>query len=702
MYYVFGRRNSEGKAGGLGYARNDPKYAPLPDPQPQPEKKVPDKRRIAEGSNGTDSNEGKPKKRLPAQRRASAGSNGGHSNVGNITMMSQGWLQRLNQQLWALISSAQSRTSSILSSPNLQVIDSKIAYEFENKILFKIRQVTDSGSLITIGGFEIENVNKSPAKELIKDYEQYCNMHENIYKNYEHFCLPTLFVYSEKYERVFMTDCSHGYDTVEKYNYAHDRPLCDALEALHRKHICLTSSDDVPVMEKNYLILFDTKKKTAIFASALFLNAKPSPKFSDVNKSLDWINVCYIISKHQRLKFDDYYATKCKEYKIKPDQSLAVNFLDYVNDNSRGNQNQNQRKLEENPRTKLGQKLRAQYATAAETEVEVPYVETSNPNETQEERINRRYALCDDAETADADTTEKCTQFCPWSQVQMPNRFRVIIKHHGTLACFNLQQAYEERIAFETNQKRKIKEIYKNMHEKYTLEIIKFFQKFRLLSIKETDVVETEDKKGKRAYLKSVLYIDNAPDMPAIEVNGIGYTTKRKYTPPSGRYKRIVNWFSKQQLDSDPQNSIHFERNARGNELFGFCENLKDIYTDEETGMHYYMDPAGPRLVPFGIYAALLDAKTNKPRRLDQQRQIQVQKPVPTQVHTQAPTQVQARGQVQAQPVQKGSFTREEEDILQKIVETFKDPELTIDSVKEYLRQTNLSVADFVKQMENM
>ena len=690
--YMFGRRRSEG---GLAYASNDPRYAPLP--QPQPEKKAPAPRRISAGSN-----DGKPKKQLPPPRRTSAGSNGTTSNAGNRTIKPQDWLQKLNQTFWSAISSHQSRISAVLSSTRLEVSDSTISHKFENGIFFKKRQVSDSRSQYTIGGFEIDGVEKSNAKKMITEYEQHCAIHEDIYKNYEYFCLPTFFTFSEQYGRVFMTDCSRDYISVNVYNYEHGKPLCDTLAALHAKHICLTSYA-MPVMDKNYLILFDKRTRTAIFASVLFLNAEPSPTFIDQNKSLDWINVCYIISKHQRLKFDDYYTKKCKEYNIKPDQGLAALFLDHVNDNSRGNQNQNQRKLEENPRTKLGQKLRVQYADAAETEVEVPYVETSNPNETQEERINRRYALCDDAETADADITEKCTQFCPWSQVQMPNRFRVIIKHHGTLACFNLQQAYEERIAFETNQKRKIKEIYKIMHEKYTLEIIKFFQKFRLLSIKETDVVETEDKKGKRAYLKSVLYIDNAPDMPAIEVNGIGYTTKRKYTPPSGRYKRIVNWFSKQQLDSDPQNSIHFERNARGNELFGFCGNLKDIYTDEETGMHYYMDPAGPRLVPFGIYAALLDAKTNKPRRLDQQRPIQVQKPVPTQVHTQAPTQAQARqvqAQVQAQPVHKGSFTREEEAKLKKLADRL-GPDTDYEQLKRALEENGISVEELEMEIRN-
>uniref|UniRef100_A0A6C0CNQ2 Uncharacterized protein n=1 Tax=viral metagenome TaxID=1070528 RepID=A0A6C0CNQ2_9ZZZZ len=666
----FGRNNSEGAAGGLGYARADPNYKPV---QPNPQG-------------------GNPKP--PQQRRVSDGSR----SVGQ-PIQTQGWLASINQRLWSAIAGQQTRISAVLSSTALTLGESKIKHNFETGIYFKKRQVTDDKYQYTIGGFEIEGVEKSNAQKLITKYEQHRTNHEDIYKNYEYFCLPTFFTFSEKYGRVFATDCSREYGSVDKYNYAHEKPLCDAVETLHKKSICLTNATTVIDMEKNYLILFDKRKKTAIFASTVFLNAEPAPEFSDYNRSLDWINVCYIISKHRKSKFDEYYKTTCKQYKIRPADEIVEAFLEYMSEQTRGNQNQNSRKLEENPRAKLGQKLRAQYANASETDVEVPYVETPNPNETQEERINRRYALCDGAETADADTTEKCTKFCEWSPLQLPNRFRVVIKHHGILGCFNLQQAYEECVAFETNQKRKIKEIYKSMHEQYAMEIIKFFQRFnRHLSIKDTDVVETEDKKGKREYLKSIIYIENAPDKPAIEVNGIGYTTKRRYTPPSGRYKRMLNWFSKQQLDSDPQNSIHFERNERGNELFGLCKNLTDIYTDEETGMHYYMDPTGPRLVPFGIYAALLDAKTNKPRRLDQQRPIQAQKP------TQVPAQVQNRGQaqVQAQPApgHKGSFTSEEEETLRKIVEEINDPEVTVDMLKDIVRQENLSVAEFVKKIE--
>ena len=181
--------------------------------------------------------------------------------------------------------------------------------------------------------------------------------------------------------------------------------------------------------------------------------------------------------------------------------------------------------------------------------------------------------------------------------------------------------------------------------------------------LKNAEEIDTEDDDGRRVYLRTVLVNQDQPDLPAIAVNGLGFTTVRKYTQPSGKIAAAKRFFTRQ-ADVGPQGSLHFEQNSSGNEYFSniigiFGNRGSSIFADEETGMQYYMERDEPKLVPFGIYAAIIEAmKTGYERE---------------ETHVARPTPHVIQQQDRPAGVQPGQNRMTEKEIIEWFLQNFAD-----------------------------
>lgn len=566
--------------------------------------------------------------------------------------VNQTWYGAISQVFYLAIRSYQSNIEAVLISDKLNKEHSLIELTSDG-FEFKKRNVGHGSHTFTIGGYEL-SCDRAQAERHIPVTKQIVSKYNENAPKY--LVLPTLLVYNETKKTLFATDCSRDYTHVVMCKFI-DNAVYDALIKLHSFRTCLTNG----ILE--FIILYDKKAKNALFASIDMVEKKPHP-FDEENRCLDWINVCYLVSQTNKVSFESCYDAAFKAYgnRMKKNDILAKEFVDYKNGVRRP------RRFGEKP--VIGKHLREQYARAASKPNDQPYVEEQIPNETQIEKIKRRTNRCTDAITGTAE--EACIKFCTWTPAKMPNRFRIMIKFNGVLMCFNLQSVYETQFVnkyWQTFTKQQIiwiKKLYSTMHGKYVKEVMKFFGgslERPLTILKNAEEIDTEDDDGRRVYLRTVLVNQDQPDLPAIAVNGLGFTTVRKYTQPSGKIAAAKRFFTRQ-ADVGPQGSLHFEQNSSGNEYFSniigiFGNRGSSIFADEETGMQYYMERDEPKLVPFGIYAAIIEAmKTGYERE---------------ETHVARPTPHVIQQQDRPAGVQPGQNRMTEKEIIEWFLQNFAD-----------------------------
>ena len=516
----------------------------------------------------------------------------------------RGWV---SQWFFDTFRDSKTNIEAVLGSPSLIAHASTLKLE-SDQYDFKIRIVEHDTHRYHIGGYELQcrkNVSETEIARITEIVKKYNN------EAYKVLALPTLLVYNENKNVLYATDCTRNYEHVDKYDFSDDS-VYEALIKLHSLKTCLTDG------MTEFIVLYykHNNEKYAFFASIDVVEKKPHP-FNEANQCLDWISVCYLVSQTKKIPFEDYYHITVRKYLVNTNDMLMKQFIEYKTGAARGNP----RKLNEIP--VVGKDLRTQYARALSKENE-EYPEEDIPGETQVDKINRRMSLCTDPTGGKA--AEECVKYCTWTPAKMPYRFRVMLDFNGVLKCFNLQSVFETKATnkywkvFTPQQQAWITRLYHNMHMSYAKEVVRFFESLSkpLRTFKEAHTLDTEDEDGYRVYRRTILAHENQPDLPAISLNGLGFTTARKYTHPSSTFEQLKLVFSKK--DTNAQGSLYFERNKSGNYLFDFVQKIFNGYkilADKETGMQYYMDGSKPTLVPFGIYAALMDAKQKGRERDD-------------------------------------------------------------------------------------